>query len=162
MDGVRFGCVAKLTSDVLDEREDADVCLLQFLLFGRRHAVEGRIRTVRCFEDNALLKSMLAGPSAGEVLVVDGGGSLRTALMGDMIATSALGHGWSGVVINGSIRDSVQIDAMDFHVKAIATNPRKSAKHGKGECDVAIEFGGVRFVPGEYLYSDEDGLVVLR
>lgn len=154
--------MAKLTSDVLDEREDADVCLLQFHLMGRRRVTEGRIRTVRCFEDNALLKSMLAGPSAGEVLVVDGGGSIRTALMGDMIATSALGNGWSGVVINGAIRDSVQIDAMDFHVKAFATNPRKSAKQGTGECDVAIEFGGVRFVPGEYLYSDEDGLVVVR
>ncbi len=154
--------MAKLTSDFLDEREDADVCLLQFRLFGRRSAVEGRIRTVRCFEDNALLKSILASSSAGEVLVVDGGGSLRTALMGDMIAASALGHGWFGVVINGAIRDSVQIDAMDFHVKAIATNPRKSAKHGKGECDVAIESGGIRFVPGEYLYSDEDGLVVVR
>jgi regulator of ribonuclease activity A len=104
----------------------------------------------------------LAGPSAGEVLVVDGGGSFRTALMGDMIATSALGNGWSGVVINGAIRDSVQMDSMDLHVKALATNPRKSAKHGKGECDVAVEFGGVRFVPGDYLYSDEDGLVVVR
>jgi regulator of ribonuclease activity A len=154
--------MAKLTSDVLDEREDADVCLFQFRLFGRRRAIEGRIRTVRCFEDNALLKSMLAGPSAGEVLVVDGGGSFRTALMGDMIATSAFDKGWSGVVINGAIRDSVQMDAMHFHVKALATNPRKSVKHGKGECDVAIEFGGVRFVPGEYLYSDEDGLVVVR
>ena len=154
--------MATLTSDVLDERDDVEVCMLQFRLFGRRRAVEGRIRTVRCFEDNALLKSMLAAPSAGEVLLVDGGGSLRTALLGDMIATSALGHGCSGVVIDGAIRDSAQIDAMDFHVKAIATSPRKSVKHGKGDIDVAIEFGGVRFVPGDYLYSDEDGLVVVR
>jgi regulator of ribonuclease activity A len=154
--------MAKLTGDVLDAREDADVCLLPFRLFGRRRAIEGRIRTVRCFEDNLLLKSMLAGPSTGEVLVVDGGGSVRTALMGDMIATSALDNGCSGVVISGAIRDSARMDALDLHVKALATNPRKSAKQGKGECDVAVEFGGVRFAPGEYLYSDEDGLVVVR
>lgn len=154
--------MAMPTSDVLDEREDADVCLLPFRLFGRRRAVEGRVRTVRCFEDNSLLRSILAGPSTGEVLVVDGGGSVWTALMGDMIATLALGNGWRGVVINGAIRDSAQMDAMDLHVKALTTNPRKSAKQGKGECDVAVEFGGVRFAPGEYLYSDEDGLVVVR
>ena len=154
--------MAKLTSDVLDEREDADVCLLQFRLFGRVRTIEGRIRTVRCFEDNAFVKSILAAPSAGEVLVVEGGGSLRTALMGDTVATSALGNGWLGVVINGAIRDSVQMDGIDFHVKALGTNPRKSAKHGKGEQDVPVEFGGVRFVPGDYLYSDEDGVVVVR
>ena len=107
------------------------------------------------------MKTTLAAPSVGEVLVVDGGGSLRTALMGDMIASSALKNGWAGVIVYGAIRDSAQIQAMDFHVKSLGTNPRKSAKRGDGECDAPIEFGGIRFVPGEYLYSDEDGIVVV-
>jgi regulator of ribonuclease activity A len=154
--------MAKPTSDILDEREDAEVCLLQFRLFGQRRAIEGRIRTIRCFEDNALVKAILATPSAGEVLVVDGQGSLRTALIGDMVATSALENGWAGVIVHGAIRDSAQISAMDFHVKSLGTNPRKSAKHGAGERDAVVEIGGVRFVPGEYLYSDDDGIVVVR
>lgn len=153
--------MAKLTCDVLDEHEDAHVCELQFRLFGLCHAIEGRIRTLRCFEDNALLKGMLASPSDGDILIVDGGGSLRTALIGDMIATSAMSNGWSGVVIHGAIRDSAQISAMAFHVKSLGTSPRKSAKNGDGQCDVPIEFGGIRFIPGEYVYSDDDGIVVV-
>jgi regulator of ribonuclease activity A len=153
--------MAKLTSDVLDELEDAQVCQLQFTLFGRRRAIEGRIRTVRCFEDNALLKAMLSAPSSGDVMVIDGGGSLRTALIGDMIANFAIGNGWAGVIVYGAIRDSAQINALDFHVKSLGKNPRKSAKRGDGESDVLIEFANVRFVPGEYLYSDEDGIVVV-
>ena len=153
--------MSKLTSDVLDELEDAHVCQLQFTLFGRRRAIEGRIRTVRCFEDNALLKAMLSAPSSGDVMVIDGGGSLRTALIGDRIANSAIGNGWAGVIAYGAIRDSAQINALDFHVKSLGTNPRKSAKRGDGESDVLIEFADTRFVPGEYLYSDEDGIVVV-
>jgi regulator of ribonuclease activity A len=153
--------MSKLTSDVLDELEDAHVCQLPFTLFGRLRAIEGRIRTVRCFEDNALLKAMLSAPSSGDVMVIDGGGSLRTALIGDMIANSAIGNGWAGVIAYGAIRDSAQINALDFHVKSLGTNPRKSAKRGDGERDVPIEFANIRFVPGEYLYSDEDGIVVV-
>lgn len=153
--------MAKLTSDVLDDLEDAQVCLQPFRLFGQLQAIEGRVRTIRCCEDNALLKATLANTSPGEVLVVDGGGSLRTALIGDMIANAALRSGWSGVIVHGAIRDSVQIDAMPFHVKALGTNPRKSAKRGDGERDAPIEFGGIRFVPGDYLYSDPDGIVVV-
>jgi regulator of ribonuclease activity A len=153
--------MAKLTSDVLDERGDAHVCLLPFKLFGQRRAIEGHIRTIRCFEDNALLKAMVTSPSPNEVLVVDGGGSLRTALIGDMIASSALANGWSGLIVYGAIRDSAQISALDFHVKSMGTNPRKSSKRGDGECDAPIEFGGISFVAGEYLYSDEDGIVVV-
>ena len=150
--------MARLTSDVLDELEDAHVCQLQFTLFGRRRAIEGRIRTIRCFEDNALLKAMLSAPSPGDVVVIDGGGSLRTALIGDMIASSAIGNGWAGVIAYGAIRDSAQINELDFHVKSLGTNPRKSAKRGDGEFDVPIVFGSIGFVPGEYLCSDETGL----
>ena len=153
--------MAKLTSDVLDELEDALVCQVQFTLFGQCRAIEGRIRTIRCFEDNASLKAMLSAPSPGDVMVIDGGGSLRTALIGDMIASSAIGNAWAGVIAYGAIRDSAQINQLNFHVKSLGTNPRKSAKRGDGGCDVPIEFGNIRFVPGEYLYSDEDGIVVV-
>jgi len=153
--------MATLTSDVMDQRENAASCELQFRLYGRRRAVEGRIRTILCLEDNALVKATLATPSAGEILVIDGGGSLRTALIGDMIASSGIANGWAGVIVHGAIRDSEVINTLDFHVKSLGTNPRKSAKHGIGECDVPVFFGGIRFVPGEYLYSDEDGIVVV-
>jgi regulator of ribonuclease activity A len=150
-----------LTSDVLDLREDASVCAVAMHLLGRKGTIAGRIRTVRCFEDNALVKVAMAENSEGEVLVIDGGGSLRTALMGDQIANAGHTNGWAGAIIFGAIRDSVAIDALDFHVKALGTNPRKSSKSGVGERDVVVEFGGVRFVPGWFLYSDVDGVVVL-
>lgn len=153
--------MATLTGDVMDQRENAASCELQFRLYGRRRAVEGRIRTILCLEDNALVKATLATPSAGEILVIDGGGSLRTALIGDMIASSGIANVWAGVIVHGAIRDSEVINTLDFHVKSLGTNPRKSAKHGIGECDVPVFFGGIRFVPGEYLYSDEDGIVVV-
>jgi regulator of ribonuclease activity A len=99
--------------------------------------------------------------SEGEILVIDGGGSLRTALMGDQIASAAAANGWAGAIVFGAIRDSVAIDALDFHVKSLGMNPRKSSKAGAGEREVAVEFEGVRFVPGWFLYSDADGIVVV-
>ena len=116
---------------------------------------------VRCFEDNALIRAALAESSEGEVLVIHGGGSLRTALVGDRLASAGSANGWAGTIVFGAVRDSVAIDVLDFHVKALGTNPRKSSKTGRGERDVEVEFGGIRFVPGWYLYSDADGLVVL-
>ncbi|MGH3690407.1 MAG: ribonuclease E activity regulator RraA [Microbacterium sp.] len=151
------------TADLYDELEEGIQSLsLQLRSFGRRSAFDGPIRTVRCFEDNALVKAVLASPGEGAVLVVDGGGSLETALMGDLIAASAVANGWAGVVINGAIRDCVAIDALDLGVKALGTNPRKSAKLGAGERDVPLVIGGVVFRPGAHLYSDEDGILVER
>jgi regulator of ribonuclease activity A len=150
-----------LTSDVLDLSEDVDVCSAAFYLLGRNRAVSGRIRTVRCFEDNALIKIAMMEASQGEVLVIDGGGSLRTALMGDQIVGAGLASGWAGAIVFGAIRDRAAIDALDFHVKALGTNPRKSSKSGVGERDVVIEVGGVRFAPGWFLYSDDDGVVIV-
>lgn len=151
------------TADLYDELEEGIQSLsLQLRSFGLRSAFDGPIRTVRCWEDNALVKAVLASPGAGSVLVVDGGGSLETALMGDLIAASAVANGWAGVVINGAIRDSVAIDGLDLGVKALGTNPRKSAKLGAGEADVTLEFGGVVFRPGVRLFSDEDGILVER
>lgn len=151
------------TADLYDEREEGIQSLpLQLRSFGRRAAFDGPIRTVRCVEDNALVKSVLAAPGDGAVLVVDGAGSLERALMGDLIAASAVANGWAGVVINGVIRDRVAIDALDLGVKALGTNPRKSTKLGTGEVDVTLQFGGVVFRPGAHLYSDEDGILVER
>jgi regulator of ribonuclease activity A len=151
------------TADLYDEREEGIQSLsLQLRSFGRRAAFDGPIRTVRCHEDNALVKAALATPGDGAVLVVDGGGSLQTALMGDLIAASAVANGWAGVVINGAIRDRVAIDGLDLGVKALGTNPRKSAKLGAGDADTTLEFGGVVFRPGARLYSDEDGILVER
>jgi regulator of ribonuclease activity A len=94
------------------------------------------------------------------VLVVDGGGSLASALVGDMIAAMAQNNGWAGLVIHGAVRDSVALDGLDLPIRALGTNPRKSAKTGAGETGVPVVFGGVTFTPGDWLYADEDGILV--
>lgn len=152
-----------LTADLYDERgEDLQSVALQFQSIGGRARFSGPIRTVKCFEDNALLKSVLATPGAGAVLVIDGGGSLETALMGDMIAQAAVTNGWAGVVINGAVRDRVVIGRLELGVKALGSNPRKSTKTGAGVTDEIVEFAGVRFTPGRTIYCDEDGILVER
>jgi regulator of ribonuclease activity A len=148
------------TADLMDANETAQSCELPLRSFGRRPAFEGAIRTVRCRHDNALVKRLLASPGEGCVLVVDGGGSLHSALVGDQLAAGALANGWAGIVVHGAIRDCAAIDALDIGVKALGTNPRRSAKAGTGEIDVVVEFGGVVFTPGHHLYSDQDGIVV--
>ncbi|WP_433245120.1 ribonuclease E activity regulator RraA [Streptosporangium sp. CA-135522] len=149
------------TADLVDAHGDVlDSCLTQFRSYGLRPRFAGPIATIRCLEDNALVKRVLATPGEGRVLVVDGAGSLRTALMGDLIAASAVTSGWSGVVINGAVRDTVALGGLDLGVKALGSNPRKSAKEGAGDLDVPVTFGEVTFVPGAWLYGDEDGLVV--
>ncbi|SJN26556.1 Ribonuclease E inhibitor RraA [Microbacterium esteraromaticum] len=151
------------TADLYDLHGDSLQSLpLQLRSFGGVPQFEGTIRTVRCFEDNALVKRILATSGDGAVLVVDGDGSLQTALMGDMIAQSAVDAGWSGVVIHGCVRDSVILGTMPLGVKALGTNPRKSAKAGVGEIDVPVEFGGVVFRPGARLFADADGILVER
>src|SRR5699024_12470404 len=114
----------------------------------------------KCHEDTCLVKQVLNTPCEGAVLVVDGGGSLRSALMGDMIAEAAVTNGWSGVVINGAVRDTAALRGLDLGVKALGSNPRKSLKDGTGEQDVPVEFGGVTFTPGRMLWADEDGILV--
>jgi regulator of ribonuclease activity A len=149
------------TADLCDAAgERCQSCAIPFRQFGGRRAFAGRIRTVRCHADNALVRRALETLSAGEVLVVDGGGFLGAALLGDQLATLGLRNGWAGVVIHGAVRDSVALAQMDFGVKALGTNPRRSEKHGLGESDVAVTFGGVVFTPGHWLYSDDDGLLV--
>ena len=150
------------TADLVDEiGPDVRSCDLQLTQYGGRPQFAGPITTVRCFEDNALLKSVLSEPGEGLLLVVDGGGSLHTALMGDLIAGLAVASGWSGAIINGAVRDAATLRTLDIGVKALGTNPRKSTKTGEGVRDAAVEFGGVVFVPGHIAYSDDDGIVVV-
>ncbi|WP_018024150.1 ribonuclease E activity regulator RraA [Corynebacterium ulceribovis] len=149
------------TADLVDEiGPDVRSCDLQLRNIGGKKEFYGRITTVRCFQDNALLKSVLQEESDGGVLVIDGAGSVHTALVGDIIAGLGKDHGWAGVVVNGAVRDSHIIGDMDFGCKALGTNPRKSTKTGAGERDVTVAFGGIEFKPGEMLYSDADGIVV--
>ncbi len=148
------------TTDLCDEYPEARACELQLRIFGRR-AFQGIIRTVRCLEDNALLRRVLSQPGHRNVLVVDGGGSLRTALMGDLMARLALQNGWAGAVIYGAVRDVGVLAKLDFAVKALGSNPKRSGKAGTGEVDVPVTFGGITFSPGHWLCSDEDGVVVL-
>jgi regulator of ribonuclease activity A len=150
------------TADLVDDiGAGVRSCDVQFQQFGARTQFAGPISTVRCFQDNALLKSMLSTPSAGGVLVVDGGGSLHTALVGDVIAGLARSNGWSGLIVYGAVRDAAVLRGIDIGIKALGTNPRKSTKTGGGERDVAIELGCVTFVPGDIAYSDDDGIVVV-
>ncbi|RKR12563.1 ribonuclease E activity regulator RraA [Arthrobacter oryzae] len=151
------------TADLFDERgPELDSVSLQFQSLGGRTHFSGAARTIRCLEDNALVKSILATPGNGSVLVVDGGGSLRTALMGDMIAANAVANGWAGVVINGAIRDRLAIAALPLGVKALGSNPRKSAKDGAGSVDVPLEIDGVTVRPGAMIWCDPDGILVER
>jgi len=152
----------RATADLVDEiGPSVRSCDLQFHQYGGRTRFAGPISTVRCFQDNALLKSVLSEPGNGGVLVIDGGGSLHTALVGDVIAELARSNGWAGLIVNGAVRDAATLRTLDIGIKALGTNPRKSTKTGAGQRDVAVEFGGVTFVPGEIAYSDEDGIVVV-
>lgn len=149
------------TADLFDAHgERCQSCETPFRQFGGQRRFSGRIRTIACRGDNLLIKQTLATPSSGEVLVVDGGGSLASALMGDLIAASAHRNGWSGVVIFGAVRDSVALTGLDLGIKALGTNPRKSLKTGAGTADGGVTFGGVTFTPGHWLYSDDDGILV--
>jgi regulator of ribonuclease activity A len=150
------------TADLVDEHgETVQSCDLQFRQFGRRSRFHGPLRTVRCFQDDVLVKQVLSRPGDGAVLVVDGHGSLHTALVGDLIAGLARDNGWAGLVVNGAVRDVEALRALDIGIKALGSNPRKSAKEGAGQVDLPVTFGSATFRPGQHLYSDEDGVVVV-
>lgn len=135
-------------------------CSVQFRQFGRVARFYGPIRTIKTFRDNALIKATLSEPGSGSVLVIDGAGSLESALVGDLIAGLALRNGWAGLVIWGAIRDSVALAQLELGIKALGSNPRKSGKESVGQIDIPVEFGGAIFRPDDWLYSDEDGIVV--
>lgn len=150
------------TSDRYDELgHRAIVCELPFRQFGGVRAFSGEIATVRCLEDNVLVKHRVSEPGNGRVLVVDAGGSLRCALVGDNVAGAALANGWAGLVINGCVRDVEALAELAIGIKAIGTCPRPSNKDGNGAIDVPVVFGSATFRPGSMLWSDEDGILVL-
>ena len=149
------------TTDLSDAHPDAiQVAEPMFRDFGGQRAFHGAIATVKLFEDNALVRSILETPGAGRVLVVDGGGSMRCALLGDQLAELAVRNGWAGVVVHGCIRDSEAIGQLPLGVKALATHPLKSIKRGEGQREIPVRFAGVHFRPGAWLYADGDGLIV--
>ena len=151
------------TADLYDEHgEDLQSCSVQFRHYGGRTSFSGLVSTVRCHRDNAIVKAVLAEHGDGKVLVVDGGASLESALMGDLIAASAVANGWAGVVVNGAVRDVAALRELPLGALALGSNPRKSAKEGAGERDATVSFGGVEFVPGQQLWADEDGILVTR
>jgi regulator of ribonuclease activity A len=131
-----------------------------FRSFGGRVEFHGQIETVQCFEDNTFVRSTLEKEGAGKVLVVDGDGSNRCALLGDNIAELAHKNGWNGMIVFGYIRDSAVLSAIDVGVIALGTNPKKSAKDSLGTVNLTVRFANVDFVPGEFVYVDEDGIVV--
>lgn len=150
------------TADLLDDNEDKALQIVQpgFFSYGANPRFSGQIVTIKTHEDNSLVRELVAEDGSGKVLVVDGGGSTRCALLGDMLAEKAMKNGWSGLVIYGLIRDSVDINAMALGVKALGTFPLKSVKRGAGLRDEVVHFHDVTFTPGHYVYSDEDGIVV--
>lgn len=154
------------TADLLDAHEDKvkldqlRVVVPMFKSYGKRSAFHGPISTLKLFEDNSLVRKAVEQPGNARVLVIDGGGSMRCALVGDQLAQLAVDNGWSGVVVYGCIRDSRAIAGMEIGMRALGTHPLKTVKRNTGEIDVPVCFGGVRFVPGQELYADEDGIIV--
>jgi regulator of ribonuclease activity A len=149
------------TTDLCDAHPDQLAIAAPILRpFGGLRRFHGAIATLRCFEDNSLVRDILAGPGDGRVLVVDGAGSMKCALLGDQLAALAVRSGWRGVVVHGCVRDTAALAAMELGVLALAAHPLKSVKRGVGERDVIVAFAGVAFVPGGMVYADEDGLVV--
>ena len=149
------------TTDLYDDNIDTvSTCSTQFRDFGSLRTFSGPIRTIRCRNDNQLLRTLLGEPGEGAVLVVDGDGSTEVALLGDMLAALAAENGWAGLVIHGAVRDSAEIAGIEIGVKALGVNPAKSLKTGAGEVDTAVTFGGVVFEPGNWIYCDEDGVLV--
>ena len=150
-----------LTTDLCDAHEDrVRVVAPMFSSYGGRKAFYGPVSTLKLFEDNGLVRRALESPGNGRVLVIDGGGSLRRALVGDQLAALGVKNGWSGIVAYGCIRDSRAIGAMDIGVFALATHPQKTLKKNEGDVDIDVSFGGVTFTPGHWLYADEDGVIL--
>ncbi len=150
-----------ITPDLCDNYPEI-VRVLEPMLrnYGGRSSFGGEIVTIKCVEDNSMGREQVAKPGRGKVLVVDAGGSLRRACLGDMLAEKAVANGWEGIVMYGCIRDADAIAALDLGVQAINTHPMKTEKRGLGDLNVTVTFGGVDFIPGEYVYADNNGVIV--
>ena len=148
--------------DICDEfPQDVRVLEPLFSSFGGKQRFSGEIITIKCFEDNSLVRDAVRTEGRGRVIVVDGGGSMRRALLGDMLAAKAAENGWRGVVINGCVRDVEILETIDLGVKALNCHPVKTDKRGKGQLNVSVRFAGVSFKPGQFLYADKNGTVIV-
>jgi regulator of ribonuclease activity A len=150
------------TPDLADDAPETVAIELQFTNFGQRRGFHGQAVTIKCHEDNSLVKQCVEEPGEGRVIVVDGGGSLRRALLGDMLAEQAAANGWSGLVINGVIRDVDEVGAIELGVQALGSIPLKTEKLGVGQRDIPVRFGGVTIEPGDYIYADNNGVLVSK
>lgn len=151
------------TADLCDQYSDElDVCEPLFRDYGGRRRFAGPVATIKCFEDNSRVRELVTEPGDGRVLVIDAGGSTRRAVLGDMLARSAVDKGWSGFVIYGCVRDAAALARMPIGVRALGTLPLKTDKRGEGQRDLPVHFAGAHFRPGDWVYADEDGIIVAR
>ncbi|MGM0522057.1 MAG: ribonuclease E activity regulator RraA [Pseudomonadota bacterium] len=151
-----------VTPDICDSYPDVAVIEPLFANFGGLDAFGGPVRTIKCFEDNSMVKQAVAEPGAGAVLVVDAGGSYRCAMLGDMLAEQAVENGWAGVVMYGCVRDVDILATLSLGVQALGSHPRKSEKRGEGQRDIAVTFAGVTIEPEQWLYADNNGIVIAK
>jgi len=147
------------TPDIIDSHPDLKT-LIDFQHFGGEKAFHGRVKTVRCFEDNSFVKKVLSNPSDSEVLIVDGGRSRHCALLGDLLAQMAKNNGWSGIIINGYVRDIEILRNIEIGVMAMGSCPRKSEKKDQGDKDVEISINDITINPGNWCYADENGVLI--
>jgi regulator of ribonuclease activity A len=156
------------TCDICDANEDklgdGTLAVLPplFKAFGKRLKFSGPAKTLKVYEDNALVRSTLETPGAGSVLVIDGGGSLRCALVGGNLGVLAEKNGWAGIVVHGCVRDSEEINACNIGVRALATHPQRSVRKGAGDSNIRLSIAGVPVNPGDWIYADADGVLVAR
>lgn len=151
---------AYITPDLCDAFPHVRVLTPLFKSFGGRSSFGGQVVTVKCFEDNSRVKELLATEGTGKVLVVDGGGSLRCALLGDLIGDSAVKYGWEGVIVYGAVRDVDALAQLDLGVQALSAMPLKSVRKGVGDVGLTLEIGGVMIAHGDYIYADNNGVIV--
>ena len=151
------------TTDLCDAFTDkARVLAPVFVDLGARKDFAGEAVTVKCFEDNSRIKELSTQPGAGKILVVDGGGSDRCALLGDVIAEDLVRNGWAGVLVYGYVRDRAVLETLPVAIKALGTSPRKSVKRSEGQVGEAVTFAGQTIINGDQLYGDDDGVVILN
>ena len=153
--------MSKSTCDLCDEYEGLiQVAEPVFKSYGGRSSFSGEISTIKCPEDNSLVRERVASPGQGKVLVVDGFGSLRRSLLGDQLGDKAVANGWQGIVVFGAVRDIEALEKLDLGVLALGVIPLKTDKQGAGQRDLALRFAGVTFVPGHFVYADRNGVIV--
>ena len=154
------------TADVCDEHDDhggplPQIVAERFLSLGGRDGFAGVVSTVKALDDNSLVKEAVAEPGGGRVLVIDGGGSMQRSMVGGNVAAEAAGNGWAGFVVYGAVRDTHELATTDIGVFALGAVPRRTEKHGAGTRDVPVTFGGAKISPGDRVYCDRDGVIVL-